>query len=273
MNGCYVNISSGHTRPKSSTVKLSSLIQAIRGVLFIGLGLFAFDWLGLFVGIGVIDFVLARWLWSLRIEAWGVAVGFSIFHLIFPFALSVSLFSYLLTSIVSVLVLITLALVRYQGYYSYVELAKIDPIETLEASPIHKSVFNLVIVAQLVKVLFMYMGGLMIASYEAVEETLYWYDFPILPIVLILGTLDLIAAIGFYRGHDWAFQLLLVMAGLGFAETFFAGSIPIVLIAVWIITLMMPCWVKWAFYPKVLHRVKSKKLDSSISVPIPTIEQ
>ena len=273
MNGCYVNISSGHTRPKSNTVKLSSIFHIIRGILFIGLGLFAFDWLGFFVGIGVVEFILARWLWSLRIEAWGVATGFSIFHLIYPLALSVSFIGFLSILIVSILALVTLALVRYQGYYSYVELAKIDPVETIQASPIQKSVFNLVIVAQLVKVLFMYLGGMMIASYEAVEEILYWYDFPLLPLVMILGTLDLIAAIGFYRGYDWAFQLLLVMAGLGFAETILAGSIPIVLIAVWIITLMMPCWVKWAFYPKVLHRVKSKKLDSSISVPIPTIEQ
>ncbi|MHA1636732.1 MAG: hypothetical protein ACTSUO_03170 [Candidatus Thorarchaeota archaeon] len=263
--GCYVNIASAQTRVKSRATIIVSLLHVMTGIIFIGLSLVAIEMFVFFTGIGIIEFLIARWLWSLRIEAWGIAVGFSIFHIIYPLALPISIIGFIAIAIVSIVQLVFLAQVRREGFYSFVHLARVDPIETLEPTPVQKTVFNLVFVAQLVKALFVFLGLLMLYSYESVMGPLDWYGIPLFPIVLSFGILDLVAAIGFLLGQDWAFQLVLIMAALGLTETVLAGSAPILLVAVWIITLLLPCWAKWGFYPKVLHRVKSRAVEISMS--------
>ena len=124
-------------------------------------------------------------------------------------------------------------------------------------------VFNLVFVTQLVKAVLFFLALLMLVVYEAEYGALDWYGIPLFPLVLSFGLVNLIAAIGFIMGYDWAFHLVLAMAALGLAETVFAAGIPIILLSIWIITLLFPCWAKWVLYSKILHRVKLGKLSSS----------
>ena len=263
--GCYVNIASAQTRVKSRAINIASLLHIVTGIIFIVLSFSYIEIFPLFMGVGVIEFIIARWLWSLRIESWGIAVGFSIFHLIYPLALPISVIGFIAIVIVSIVQLVFLALVRLDGFYSFVHLARVDPIETLEPTSVQKTVFNLVFIAQLVKALFLFLGLLMIYAYESEMGPLDWYGVPLFPLVLLFGILDLIAAFGFVTGQDWAFQLVLIMAALGLVETVLVGAAPILLIAVWIITLLLPCWAKWGFYPKVLHRVKFQMAELSIT--------
>ncbi len=263
--GCYVNIASVQTRAKSKAVMIASLLHIVTGILFIVLSLLFFEILPLFVGVGIIEFIIAKWLWSLRIESWGIATGFSFFHLIYPLALPISIVGFIAITIVSILQLVFLALVRIDGFYSFVHLARVDSVETSEPTSVQKTVFNLVFVAQLIKALFLFWGLLMLYTYESVMGPLDWYGVPLFPLVLLFAILDLIAAIGFLLGQDWAFQLVLIMAALGLAETVLAGAVPILLISVWIITLLLPCWAKWGFYPKVLQRIKPQVAEISIA--------
>jgi hypothetical protein len=209
--------------------------------------------------------------WSLRTEAWGVTVGLGVFHIIYPLALPLSIIGFGIIAGLSILQIVTLIHVRMKGYYRFTLLAKMDPPDQFQITTVQKRMFNLVTVAQLMKALTMYLGALALYSYEISFETLYWYGIPQLPLVLILGTLDLIAALGFHLSRDWAFQLVLIMAGLGFAETMLAWSFPVVLVAVWIITLLAPCWAKWGFYQK-LHRRYHSRNSIVDSPPTPVVQ-
>lgn len=251
--GCHVNIASVHTRPKSISIRIASALGLAKGVMFTAFAFVFPEGLGLLLGLGIIEIIIARWIWSLRIESWGVAVGFSIFHILFPLALPVSATAFLIVIGLSLLEITFLVHARMRGYYSFVLLAKMDPPDTFQVTSIQKRMFNLVTIAQLMKTASMLLGVYVVYSYEVTVEPLFWYGVPQVPLILTLAALDLVAAIGFHFSRDWAFQLVLVMAGLGFAETMLAWSIPVLLLAVWIITLLAPCWAKWGFY-QGLHR-------------------
>ena len=239
-----------------------------KGSVFVVLSFISPEVMGLLLGVALVEFLMARWIWSLRIESWGVAVGLSIFHILYPLALPVSEIGFGIIVVLSIVGLIVLTQARLKGYYSFTMLVKMDPPDSFQISSIQKRMFNLVTVAQLMKALTMFLGAFVVYSYEVAVEPLSWYGVPLIPLVLSLATLDLVAAIGFHYSRDWAFQLVLLMAGLGFAETMLAWSFPVVLIAIWIITLLAPCWAKWGFYQGLHRRYHSGSGVPESSTPL-----
>lgn len=263
--GCYVNLASSETRPKTLEVRVIVALQVLRGIIFIILGIFSAISLPLFAGIALIDFLLAGWLWTLRIESWGLAVGFSIFYIIYPLSLAVSAAAYLSVLVLVEMELVLLFRVRSKGYYNFNTLSRMEPIDSFNASTIQRTMFNLVIMAQLFKTLFMFFGISAILSYEALYGPQLWFGVPQVPIALILLAIDLIAAFGFILHRDWGFHLILVTAALSFTETVLTWSFPTVLVGIWIITLMMPCWAKWGFYAGLLRRYRDSREFREIS--------
>ena len=251
--GCHVNLDSAHTRPKSNGIHLASILSLGKGIVYVTLSFLFPEIMGLLLAVALVEFLMARWIWSLRIESWGVAIGISIFHIIYPLALPLSMIGFGIIVGLSLAEILVLIQVRLKGYYSFTTLAKMDPTDLFQIPSIQKRMFNLVTVAQLMKSLAMFLGAFVVYMYDVTIEPLVWYGIPQVPLVLCLAILDFVAAIGFHLSRDWAFQLVLIMAGLGFAETMLAWSFPVILVAVWIITLLAPCWAKWGFY-QGLHR-------------------
>ncbi|MDF1538571.1 MAG: hypothetical protein P1Q69_06680 [Candidatus Thorarchaeota archaeon] len=261
--GCHVNLASAHTRPKSAAIRIVSTLSLGKGIVFSILSLIFPEGMVLLLGVGIIEIIISRWIWSLRIESWGVAVGFSIFHILFPLSLPVSTIGFWIIVGLSMLEIAFLAQARLKGYYSFVMLAKMDPPDSFQITGIQRRMFNLVTIAQLMKTLGMFLGAYAVYSYEATVEPLYWYGVPQVPLVLLLAIIDLVATVGFHYSKDWAFQLVLVLAGLGFAETMLAWSVPVMLLAIWIVTLLGPCWAKWGFYQGLHRRVHAGLLTAT----------
>ncbi len=265
--GCYVNIASADTRPKTTVVYAAILFRIIIGVVYFGM-IFLVDPLfaPIFIGIGILEFTIGWWLWSLRIEAWGVAVGFSLFHILYPLILSVSEIGFVIIGGVVSIEILLLLLARQKGYYNFNTLAMMDPIDSFNASTVQRRMFNLVTIAQLIKGLSMFQGAYVLALYESASyEMLVWYGYPRVPMVIILGAIDIIAAVSFHLHRDWGFHSILVMAALSFAETVLSFSLMVFLLGIWIITLMMPCWVKWGFYEGLLSRYRKSNPMESVS--------
>ncbi|MHA2425343.1 MAG: hypothetical protein ACXAEF_11175 [Candidatus Thorarchaeota archaeon] len=260
--GCHVNLASAHTRPRSTEIYLAALLSIGKGSVYLILSFLFPALMVLLIGVALVEFLISRWVWSLRIESWGVAVGLSIFHIIYPLALPLTVIAFGIIVTLSLLQILVLLQARLKGYYSFTILAKMDPPDQFQISSIQSRMFNLVTVAQLMKALTMFLGAFVLYTYEVTFETLYWYGIPQLPLVLSFASLDLIAAIGFHLSRDWSFQLVLVMAGLGFAETMLAWSVPIILVSIWIITLLAPCWAKWGFYQGLHTRIHRNTQDA-----------
>ncbi len=254
-------------------IRIASILSLGKGIVFAILSFVFPEGMVLLLGVGIIEIIIARWIWSLRIEAWGVAVGFSIFHILFPLALPVSAVGFWIIVGLSMSEITFLAQSRLKGYYGFVMLAKMDPPDSFQIVGIQRRMFNLVTIAQLMKTLSMFLGVYAVYSYEATIEPLSWYGVPQVPLVLLLASMDLIATVGFHYSRDWAFQLVLVLAGLGFAETMLAWSVPVMLLAIWIITLLAPCWAKWGFYQGLhrrFHAGSQNKIMNDASKPIET---
>ncbi len=63
--------------------------------------------------------------------------------------------------------------------------------------------------------------------------------------------MDIVAAAGLIKGKDWGFHLVTSMAAMGIVETVLSFSGAALLLSVWIVTLLMPCWAKNEFANRV----------------------
>ncbi|MFW9931067.1 MAG: hypothetical protein ACFFDR_00210 [Candidatus Thorarchaeota archaeon] len=256
--GCYVNFASAETRPRTLELKVIVGLQIVKGIILIVLGASSMVSFPMLLGFAMIELFIAGWLWTLRIEAWGVAVGFSIFHILYPLTLVISQIGFGMILVVIEIELVLLLFVRTKGYYSFDILARMEPMESFEPSTIQRTMFNLVFLAQLIKGALILLGAYSIYTYELLHGSQLWFGFSQVQLALLMGGINIIAAIGFRLYRDLGFQLVLITAALSFAETMLAWSFPVVLIGIWIITLMMPCWVKWAFYSGLLARYRKR---------------
>ncbi len=205
----------------------------------------------------------------MKFEAWGIAAGFTLFHIVLPLA-AVSMTGFALIAILCTAELLFLAIVRKDGYFSFEELSKFDPADTRKAGLLQLRVFQIVVLAQIIKSIFLFQGSWIIYTFGEPDLQYGWFmEIPDIPIVIILGIVNLIAAVGFLRGHDWGFHVIVLFAAWSLFETTVSLSSPVLLISIWIIMLMTTCLSKDGFYPKLLMRVRSRNMVSSISQEIP----
>jgi hypothetical protein len=227
----------------------------IRGIIFIALSLIVTDTTSIILGIGIVEFIVAWWFWSLKIEAWGVSAGVSLFHIIFPETFGISVFVGSSILIISVIQIIVLGIIRRDGGYSFTSLANVDSREIRVPSNLQRRVFGLAVIAQLLKAFSVLFGGIMLYPIIGLTESIPWLGIiPVIPTILVLGALDLLAGVAMYLGRDWAFHLTVIMVPLSFIQTMLTLLSPVFLIAIWVLFLLNTCLAKDGFYYKLnLH--------------------
>jgi hypothetical protein len=237
--------------------ELAFVMHASRAALFIIVMLLDPVSYFLFVWFCFFELVVARWLWSLRMEAWGIAMGLCFFHLLLPVVSSISIIvssGILLLSVTEVFILF---LIRKEGFFNFSKLAKYNKDSITQPMNIQRNVFYLIIAAQFFKAIFVIMGTYIVFYVEGFSGSIPWlFNMPRVPLLLALAGIDSAVILGLYAGKEWAFHITIVMTVVGFVETLFAWMPLIILISVWIIILMLPCWAKDGFY---LRFIKSHK--------------
>jgi hypothetical protein len=250
--GCEVQLSVEQPYIRTDHVLLNSLLHIARGIIFLALSFTSTTTADVLLAIGFIELIVAWWFWSLKIEAWGVSVGICLFHVLFPETLGMSLIAGIFILGVCVIQLLILGVIRRDGGYSFIRLASVDSQEIRVPGMLQRRVFGLAVLAQLLKALFVFIGGVMLIPFLGFTEPIPWLSIlPVVPIIILMGTLDLLAGLGMYRGKDWAFQLTVIMVPISFIETMLTLMAPIFLIAMWILFLLNTCLAKDGFYYKL----------------------
>ena len=230
------------------------------------------------IALGLIELLGARWLWSLKIEAWGVTAGVCFFHLLFPIVTFIRVAEnwwqnellFLQATEWAIMILcfsqlLLLAMMRLKGFYSFESLAKIDSVPLRETSAFRRNTFSIVVLAQLFKAALVLLTGVVMLNILIPGSVIPWLPFlPVVPMVLLLGMLDLVAALGLIQGRDWAFHLTLLMCAVGFVETILTLVTPVLLISPWIVMLFTTCIAKDGFYYR-LQRRRLKTTDQRLN--------
>ena len=250
-----------HTEPESSeslvrlrSRDLAAAMHVTRSVLFIIIILldpvsnYPFVWFSVF------ELFVVRWLWSLRMEAWGIAMGMCFFHILLPVVSSISIIVSSGILLLSTAEIIILFLVRREGLFNFSKLQKIEEGSVTRPMAIQRNVFYLFIIAQFFKAIFVIIGTYFVFYVEGFSGTIVWlFNMPRIPLLLVLAGVDSVLILGLFFGKEWGFHTTIIMAVVGFVETLFAWMPWIILISVWIIILSLPCWVKDFFYLRYLR--------------------
>jgi len=205
------------------------------------------------------------WFWSLRMEAYGFAVGLSVSNVIFSVIVlagnpsMVFLVGWCLLAARSLVELSVLVLIQSKGYFSYRLLAIADA-EHIQSATVDRTMFRMVVLAQGLKALFVLLGSYFVyVIFRSVGD----------PVALMyalgasaFGSLDIVAAAGFIKGRDWGFHLVSSMAVMGIVETVLSFSGAVRLLSVWIVTLLMPCWAKNEFLSRVCQAERYERFSS-----------
>lgn len=255
--GCQVQISVEQPYIRTDYVILNTLLHVVRGIIFIALSFAVTTTTSVLLGIGIVELIVAWWFWRLKIEAWGISAGISFFHVIFPETLGVSLIAGAFILVICGIQFVTLGIIRHDGGYSFVRLASVDNQEIRIPGSLQRRVFGLAVLAQLLKSFFVLLGAVILYPILGLSEPVPWLSiFPVIPVIIFLGTLDLLAGIAMYLGRDWAFQLTVIMVPLSFIETMLTLLSPVFLLAVWILFLLNTCLAKDGFYYKLNQRFR-----------------
>jgi hypothetical protein len=250
--GCEVQLSVEQPYIKTNYVLLNSLLHVVQGIIFLALSFLVTTTTTVLLGIGIVELIVAWWFWSLKIEAWGVSAGMSLFNILFPETLGVSLITGIVIISVSGIQLLILGLIRKDGGYSFVSLANVDTQEIRIPGNLQRRVFGLAVFAQILKAVFVFLGAIILFPVLGFAEPIPWHPiFPAIPAIIIMGTIDMVAGIELYLGKDWAFQLTVIMVPISFIETMLTLFSPIFLIAVWVLFLLITCLAKDGFYYKL----------------------
>lgn len=253
--GCEVQLSIEQPYFRTDFVLLASLIHVVRAIIFVALSLIPNEVSSALAGIGFIEIIAAWWLWSLKVESWGVSMGVSLFHILFPVALGISWFATTSIILVSFAQCLILGIIRQNGGYSFERIASVDNQERKSPGTLQKNVFSLAVIAQLLKAFFVLLGFVMLYPVLGLDEPIPWIGFfPVVLSILILGVIDIVAGLGMYLGRDWGYQLTVIMVPVSFVETMLTLLAPVFLIGVWILLLLNTCLAKDGFYYKLVQR-------------------
>ncbi|MGY5875495.1 MAG: hypothetical protein RTU30_07100 [Candidatus Thorarchaeota archaeon] len=253
--GCEVNISYPASILNRNRILLVALLHVTRAIVFIAISFTPADVLFIFAWVGLLELLLARWFWSVRMESWGLVMGISLVHILFPATIDISILAFITITTISLLEIVLLGVIRREGAFSYIAMALTEPDQPIEVAPVERTMFNLTILAQVTKVAFVFLGILELSTILNITDPIPWIPFlPLIPFALFLCVIDIVAIIGFIQGRDWAFHLLVIMSCIGFVETVVAWAPMVILIAIWVVMLLMPCWVKNEFYRRVRIR-------------------
>jgi hypothetical protein len=116
---------------------------------------------------------------------------------------------------------------------------------------------QLAVVGQILKVTSLVLGGF---SYSVIAATviLPWSHIPVGPVIILMILADVAAAIGLYIGRDWGFHLTLIMVPLSFIETILTLNPLAFMLAIWVLTIFIPCLARDGFYSRVFKNVRQE---------------
>jgi hypothetical protein len=255
--GCEVQLSVEQPYFRNLMVKGISLLHIVRALVFLAMSFAVDDVFMVFLFMGAAETVVAWWFWNLKLESWGLSTGICFFHLIFPSTLGIEMISTVLILSTSLVQAFVLGVVRAEGGFSFVEIALLDQAEKREATPVQKRMFQLAVMGQGLKTLSLVLGGFSVAMYAAVM-VLPWPNIPVSPVILLMILVDSIATVGLYFGRDWGFHLTLIMVPISFIETLLTLNPLAFMLAIWILTIFIPCLARDGFYSKVFENVRSE---------------
>ncbi|TXT57948.1 MAG: membrane protein of unknown function [Candidatus Thorarchaeota archaeon] len=257
--GCHVELDIDQPLIRSQLIRLVSFIHIGKAMVFITLYAIVPELFILITGIILLEVLVARWFWSMKIEAWGITLGFALLHIIFPVTFSVSPAVWFLLVSSSLIEIPILWKIRSNGYYSFITMAILDKETKRTAGALQKMMFNLTFLAQILKTVFIWIGIGIVSTQIGILDSIPWLGIiPQIPFAALFGFIDILTTIAFKRSKDWGFHLLTTMSVLGFVEYMVTGSFPVLLLSIWIIMLLTPCWVKDGFYPNLLTQVKQE---------------
>ena len=254
---CHSELQSTSSLSRFKPKEITAAIHISRAVLFSIIMLldpisnFFIAWFCFF------ELVVARWLLSLRMEAWGIAMGMCFFHFLLPVVSSISTIASSGILLLSIGEVILLFQIRKEGLFNFSKLPKYNRESITHPMTIQRNVFYLIILAQFFKTIFVIVGTYIVFYVEGLGGTILWlFNIPRIPLLLTLAGIDSAVIFGLYAGKEWAFHITIVMAVVGFVETLFAWMPWIILISIWIIILMLPCWAKDGFYLRFINSHK-----------------
>jgi hypothetical protein len=259
--GCEVQLSTKQPYFRTFKVKLVTLLHFFRAIVFAVLSFMVDDVFMVFLALGVAEVFIAWWFWNLKIEGWGLSMGICILHLIFPSALGIEMVSTILVLAASLVQAFVLGLIRAEGGFSYVEIALLDQAEKREATPVQKRMFQLSVMGQGLKTLSMVLGGFTF-QIMAAEVVLPWTFIPVSPVIFLMILTDGIATAGLYLGRDWGFHLTLLMVPISFIETMLTLNPLVFMLAIWVLTIFIPCLARDGFYSKVFANVRAESVPN-----------
>ncbi len=253
--GCQVQLSIEQPYFRTNKVKAVSYLHVLRAIVYIALSFVIDDVFMTLAWIGIAELFLAGWFWSLKMESWGLSMGLCVVQFLFPISLGISLIGGSIILGAAIVQMVLLALIRGEGGYNFNQLAHLDQAETREAGLLQRRMFHLAVLAQIMKSLAVLVSGLAALAFLGWLDPILWLSpLPLVPITLLLGTVNLIAGLGFFTGKDWGFHLTIIMVPVSFIETLLTLNGLIFLLGIWILTIMIPCLAKDGFYSKLFSR-------------------
>jgi hypothetical protein len=152
---------------------------------------------------GLVELVVAYWIWSLRMDAWGLSLGVALLHLLYPSLWTVSPLGSLLISASTVIQILALFAVRKDGGFNFNQIYSVDTQETRTAGSIQNRMLQLVVVTQTMKAVAMLFAGVMFLTLETISPFPPWLGLiPVGPFALGLAVLDLAAAVQLHAGAE-----------------------------------------------------------------------
>ena len=192
-------VSSWNLRPK----ELAFVMHVSRAALFIMVILLDPVSYLLFAWFAIFELVVARWLWSLRMEAWGIAMGLCFFHFLLPVVSSISIIVSSGILLLSVAEVVLLFLIRREGSFNFSKLVKYDKDSITQPMNIQRNVFYLIIIAQFFKAIFVIVGTYIVFYVEGFSGSIPWlFDMPRVPLLLVLAGIDAAVILGLYSGKE-----------------------------------------------------------------------
>ena len=263
--GCSVNVSFSQERPRSKWLLSVVAMHMTRMVVLVLLTASTILQVSAFpptlaAALAFCEFFIGWWFQSLRMEAYGFAVGLSVSNVVFAVIVLAGdpsiglLIGWCLLAAFSCVELSILLLIRFKGYFNY-RLMALACSEQNPRSYVNVAMFRMVILAQGLKAFFVLLGFYFVYAISGSLGDPFALMYAIG--AGLFGSLDIVAAVGFVKGRDWGFHLVSSMAVLGIVETVLSFSGPVLLLSVWIVTLLMPCWAKNEF----LNRVRQAERD------------
>jgi hypothetical protein len=196
----------------------------------------------------VIDLGIALWCWTRRREAWGIAMGVSLLHILFLDIWYLILKAIIVGLTLGVFLLLLSPKVRNEFIVSTIPLQ-----EKREQIDSHPPIYWAVIVTQAIKATLVTIGGILLLSVYGffeppTHESYVWILYvPFIPVALLMGGLGFFLVTGLYGHKNWGYDVALVVAVLGPFEATLASSILVFYISVCLVLLMLTPQAKTSF--------------------------